>query len=326
MQALRSASLREVGQWVSRARSTYFTRPSCVADDELREEEQSTRTSAKAKWRSPQDEAVSNNQKTNRKTGQVPQSNSFEPAVRSVTGAFAATVETLRAACARWVRGHAKAVKRLEKSNAWRNGLSECEREHMIKTWNSLRLPGREKHNRRLVLRFQDSLNEFAWWSLRSGFSLSSEIELINPRVVEHVVFQRRSDLDWSKSGLPQWVFRSPWRYDPDSSEKDWITDYDVVWTPHHRLRARSNAKLTKYGQDRLKATKRGAIRGRKSKIKHKGRWHTLAELARLPEAVVSDKAIAKRLAEGWGVTEAITTPAQVGGRPRKSRAEIDKP
>lgn len=325
LSALRSALLREVGQWISRACSVHFTRPSCVADDELCEEEQSTRTSAKAKRRSPQAEAVNHEKKNIRRKGHATQSASFELAVRSLSGTIGDTAETLRAAFAKWVRGHAQAVSLLKASNLWRKGLSEAERKHIEGTWASLRLPGREKRNRRLVRRFQN-LNEFAWWSLRSGFSLHSEIELVNPRIVRHVVAQRRSKLVWLDSGTSKFEFQLPWKFDPDSEPHEWITDYDVVWTPHHRLRSKFCPILTPYGAKRLKATKNGILRGRKSKFKYGDGLYSASELARLPEALVSDKVIAKRLAAGWSVTEAITTPAQRGGRPRKSTAENDKP
>lgn len=46
--------------------------------------------------------------------------------------------------------------------------------------------------------------------------------------------------------------------------------------------------------------------------ISFNGKTMCLAELARLPECVVSQHAISKRLAKGWSVERAITTPSQI--------------
>ena len=325
LSALRSAALGEADQLLkSTSTFPFFTRPSGGVDDELCEEEQSARTSAQAERRSPRAEAVDSVRYCSTQKGQAMQPRSSELAPRSIPRLLASTADTLRAAFAKWVRGHTRAVERLQKSNAWRNGLSEAENKHMEGTWASLRLPGREKVNRRLVRRFQ-TLNEFAWWSIRNGFSLHSEVELINPRIVEHVVVQRRSKIVWLDSVTTKFEYQLPWKHDPESLAHEWITDYDVVWTPHHRLRAKKTRILTPYGEKHLKRTKRGSLRGRCSMVRYRGRKCSVAELARLPEAVVSDKVIAKRLEEGWGVDQAVTTPRGSGGRPRKSSAENDK-
>lgn len=323
LSALRSAALEKADQLLkSTLTLLLFTRPSRVAVDERSEELQSVRTSVKGKRRSAQPEAVDQDSNNIRDIGQVEQAGSNELAFRSISRSHVSTVNTLRAAFATWVRGQTQAVKRLEKSRSWRNGLSEAEREHMIQTWESLRRPGKTKPNRRLVRRFQSSLHEFAWWSLRSGFSLNAEIELINPMIVKFVVVQRRSKLGWLNSVTPRFEYQLPWRFDPDSEPHEWITDFDVVWTPHHRLRAKKTKTLTPYGERRLKSTTNGSLRGRSTKVRYQGRTCSFAELARLPEAVVSDKVIAKRLEEGWGVEEAVTTPRGSGGRPRKSSGE----
>lgn len=324
--ALRSSLLEQVDRLnMKESRVPLFTRPPCGVDDELCEEEQSTRTSVKGKRRSAQPEAVDLDSDDIRNLGQVELAGSNELALRRISRSHASTVNTLRAAFAKWVRGHAQALKRLEKSSAWRNGLSEAEREHMIQTWESLRRPGKTRPNRRLVRRFQSSLHEFAWWSVRNGFSLNAEIELINPRIVKCVVVQRRSKLVWLNSVTPRFEYQLPWRFDPDSESHEWITDFDVVWTPHHRLRAKKTKTLTPYGERRLKSTTSGSLRGRSTKVRYRERICSVAGLARLPEAVVSDKVIAKRLEEGWGVDQAVTTPRGSGGRPRKSSAENDK-
>lgn len=326
LSALRSAALGKADQLLkSTSAILFFTRPSRVAVDERSEELQSVRTSVKGKRRSAQPEAVDLDGNNIRNLGQVELAGSTELALRSISRSHASTVNTLRAAFAKWVRGHAQALKRLEKSSAWRNGLSEAEREHMIQTWESLRRPGKTRPNRRLVRRFQSSLHEFAWWSVRNGFSLNAEIELINPRIVKCVVVQRRSKLVWLNSVTPRFEYQLPWRFDPDSEPHEWITDFDVVWTPHHRLRAKKTKTLTPYGERRLKSTTSGSLRGRSTKVRYRERICSVAELARLPEAVVSDKVIAKRLEEGWGVDQAVTTPRGSGGRPRKSSAENDK-
>lgn len=323
--ALRSSLLEQVDRLnMKESRVPLFTRPSCGVDDELCEEEQSTRTSVKAERRSPKAAAVDSDRYYLTVIGQALRSRSSEPASRSIPPLLATSADSLRAAFARWVRGHTQGVRRLEKSSAWRNGLSEAEHKHLEGTWASLRLPGREKVNRRLVRRFQN-LNEFAWWSIRNGFSLHSEVKLINPRIVEHVVVQRRSKIVWLDSVTTNFEYQLPWKHDPESLAHEWITAYDVVWTPHHRLRAKKQRTLTPYGEKRLKRTKRGSLRGRCSQVRYQGRTCSVAELARLPESVVSDKVIAKRLEEGWNVDEAVTTPRGSRGRPRKFSAENDK-
>jgi hypothetical protein len=203
-------------------------------------------------------------------------------------------------------------------SRNWKCGLTKEEQIHLQRTFASLMRKGEEKENPRRVLAFDDDILRFVRWSLTNGYSLRSELELLNPRVCEGLVSRDKYGKDFTH-GLLRFDYVGRVEVDETADPSQWITDYDIRWTSHSELRRRPDAVLTPHGRNRLKDHLRGSKRGRKARVRFNGKRWSIAALAKHPLAVVSDKIIRRRIDAGWSVEEAISTPAHLGGRPRKS-------
>ena len=234
--------------------------------------------------------------------------------------------KTIRVLFAKRIRGAAAYKSLLDGKESWKRGLTYDERKHLQKSFESLMRKGSEKKNPRRVLKFDGDLEGFALWSLAHGFSLQSELELVNPRIVPHVVSRRVHDKIYGLDGTCTYERVGRVEYDEDALPESWVTDFDFRWSSHLNLLASQEAVLTPYGEKQLAKRRRRSKRGKPSKHKYNGQVYSLSALARLPEAVVSDKVIKRRLRAGWTASAAITTIAETGGRPKKIDAENDKP
>lgn len=322
--ALRFASPIQADQWLlDRQRSPQSTRPLVAGVEEPCDETQAKAASAEAEQRSAKVDAANTIAYLSRISVIARGLNLFEPTFRTVCPPRWSFFKTIRVLFAKWLRGRMAMNQVLTCSGAWRRRLSKEETRHLEATYKSLMRKGTGKTNPRCVRAFEESINDFARWSLQSGFSLESELELINPRIIECVVARPRSALIWNPDGTAHFEFYSRWFVDDEAPASAWITDYDIRWTSHATLRSRQNVCLTPYGHRRFKNMSRDRRRRKRARVRYKGKRWSLSALASLPEAAVSDKIIRKRLEAGWSVVEAITRPASLGGRPR-NQVDLD--
>lgn len=324
LSALRSSLFRQVDRWIEKCCPYDPLRPLRTDDDEPCEEEGGATAHAESERRSATDVAEDSALIDYIDIGISQSLNLREPSVRMILSLVQGVPKTIRTLFARWVRGQMARDNRALSTN-WKRGLSKEEQEHLLKTFKSLMRKGDETHNPRRVLAFDDDLLGYVRWSLTNGYSLRAELELLNPRICEGLVSRDKYDKDWIH-GLLRFDYVGRIEFDESADPSLWITDYDVRWTAHSELRHRKDAVLTPYGRSRLDEHIRKTRRRRNAKVRFQGKSWSISALSRLPQAVVSDKIIRKRLNAGWTVEEAITTPVQPGGRPRKSTAETSKP
>lgn len=322
--ALRSSQLRQEDRLFEQSRPYIPLRPLRTEDDEPSEEEGGAKAHAESEQRSATDGAEDLALINCIDNGIGQSLNLREPRVRMVLNLVQGVPKTIRTLFARWVRGRMARDIRASSRN-WKCGLTKEEQIHLKKTFASLMRKGKEKENPRRVLAFDDDMLRFVRWSLTHGYSLRSELELLNPRVCDGLVSRDKYDKDFAR-GLLRFDYVGRVEVDETADPSQWITDYDIRWTPHSELRRRPDAVLTPHGRNRFRKLLRGSKRGRKARVRFDGKRWSISALAKHPLAVVTDKIIRRRLDAGWSVEEAISTPARVGGRPRKSTAKNDKP
>lgn len=144
----------------------------------------------------------------------------------------------------------------------------------------------------------------FASWSKENGFSLDSELELLDQQIIVGTKRKLDKEVLSTEKGFRTAVHETIVESDVES---DWITTIGGIrWTKQDTLARRGKQPvLTPYGMRRL------AKRRKQKKITAFGETKAASDWAKDSRAKVSDKIITERLAKKWTAEEAITTPAR---------------
>jgi hypothetical protein len=181
---------------------------------------------------------------------------------------------------------------------------------HVRKTFESLMRSGRTKsENPKYATLCDRSYAQFRDWSLRNGFSLDAELELLGKhRVAGTKIVREKVNAD--EHGLPEW-----WRVTrvilitedemAEIPEFRWVTDYEAArWVSHDNLaRRKKKFLLTAYGRKRFQ-TRRKPLN-----LELEGEKKSASAWAEDYRCRVSDKVLKARKEKGWSDADAILTP-----------------
>lgn len=200
---------------------------------------------------------------------------------------------------------------------------------HLKATFDSLvRLPALTRKNRKgqdvkvpnpiYAHDWRGNWHKFAEWSLRNGFSINSQLELLDLEVIPNKKLVVHRSKKWVEGKL---VIKTTPRVVNSDDATDFIRCYKRLrWVDKRALRSRFKRTarrrpkveppiLTAYGRDQMKKQTKG------EKILAFGERKTAHAWQDDPRAKVSDKIITGRLNDlkkfDWTPEEAITTPAR---------------
>lgn len=201
-------------------------------------------------------------------------------------------------------------------------GLDRKSFAHLKATFKSLtRFVRRGAKNPRFVEQFVDNFAGFARWSLKNGFALDKELELVGPYLVEGTKLEFQPVVEWTK-GKPRFdreytLHSVEDENPPEILPDDWVTDYrEFRWVKQDQLaRRKTKPLLTNYGYTRLRA------RRKPLKLTCFGETKTSAQWAKDTRCQVTDKILKNRKNSGWSDCDAIT----LGPRQSPTQPKVDQ-